>query len=297
MKPFGLINLNKPSGITSRDAVDVVVRAVRPAKAGHAGTLDPLASGVLVVAVGQATRLIEYVQQATKRYTATFRLGGSSPSDDVETEVEPLVDPPIPTPDQLAAAIPHFLGRTLQKPPAYSALKVAGRRAYQLARDGQPPELEPRPIHIYELSVVSYDYPDLTLDVACAAGTYIRALGRDLALRLGTAAVMTALTRTAVGAFTLEDAIAPSEVTRHRLRDLLLPASRAVAQLPSVTLSEDEVARVHRGLEIPDRFQLDFPDEPTEAAALDSTGRLVAILAPPRAGAIRATRNFNVAAK
>ena len=182
--------------MTSRRAVDLVERLARPAKAGHAGTLDPLATGVLVVCVGAATRLIEYVQRMPKRYRATFLLGRQSPTEDIEGEVTELPDAPIPTLDEIAAAAGRFVGRIAQRPPAFSALKVAGRRAYKLARAGQPPQLAPRPVEIFAAEIKSYQYPELVMEVECGSGTYIRSLGRDLAESLGTAAVMSALVRT-----------------------------------------------------------------------------------------------------
>ncbi len=151
----GLLNINKPGGMTSRDAVDLVQRLARPAKVGHAGTLDPLATGVLVLCVGAATRLIEYVQRMPKRYTGTFLLGRHSPTEDCDGEVTMLVDPPIPTLGQVEAAVKQFVGRLMQRPPAYSALKVAGRRAYDLARRGEDVQLQPRPIEVHSLAVAA----------------------------------------------------------------------------------------------------------------------------------------------
>src|SRR5215213_4779856 len=144
MVPFGLLNVNKPPGVTSREAVDRVERLVRPAKAGHAGTLDPLATGVLVICVGQATRLIRFVQRMPKRYRATFLLGYSSESDDTEREVVAIPNAVVPTRSMIDFVLPQFLGEIQQRPPAYSAIKVAGRRAYKLARRGKEVELAAR---------------------------------------------------------------------------------------------------------------------------------------------------------
>ena len=187
---FGLLNINKPSGITSRRVVDRVARLVKPLKAGHAGTLDPLASGVLVVCVGQATRLIEYVQRMPKRYRATFLLGRSSPTEDVEGEVSELAGAPEPSRAQIEQAAQGMLGQLAQRPPAFSAIKVAGRRSYDLARAGQAVELEPRTITVYGIDLIAYRYPELELDIRCGSGTYVRTLGRELAERLGSCAVM-----------------------------------------------------------------------------------------------------------
>ena len=204
---FGIFNINKPAGWTSRDVVNRVQRLVRPAKAGHAGTLDPLATGVLVVCVGPATKLISYVQQQLKEYEATFILGQSSPSDDVETEICELEQPPIPTREAIEAKLPDFVGTIQQRPPLYSAIKVEGQRAYKLARGGSDMELPARPVEIYELSVTAYEYPELCLKIRCGSGTYVRSIGRDLADSLGTAAVMSALTRTAIGKFQVQEGL------------------------------------------------------------------------------------------
>src|SRR5688572_23208926 len=141
MSLFGILNINKPSGITSRDAVNRVERLTRPVRCGHAGTLDPLASGVLVICVGSATRLVQYVQRMPKRYRATFLLGCQSPTDDVEGEITQFEAANQPTRMQIEAALPSFLGEILQRPPDHSAVKVAGRRAYSLARKGKPVDL------------------------------------------------------------------------------------------------------------------------------------------------------------
>lgn len=271
----GMFNLNKPAGMTSRQVVNRVQRLVRPAKAGHAGTLDPLATGVLVVCVGAATRLIEYVQQMPKGYTGTFLLGRHSPTEDVEGDVTELDNPPLPTREQISAAAAAFVGRIEQRPPVFSALKVHGRRAYKLARKGQPLELKPRIVTVHRVEVKTYDYPELTLQIECGSGTYIRSLGRDLAESLGTAAVMSGLVRTSIGDFRLEKAIDPKRVTRRNLSDYLLPPLRAVEALPRVGLSADDIARVRQGLTISTDVQ---PTDVEEFAALDDGGRLVAIL-------------------
>ena len=198
---FGFLNLNKPAGVTSRDVVNQVQRLVRPEKVGHAGTLDPLATGVLVVCVGRATRLTEYVQRMPKHYSATFLFGRQSDTEDIDGQVIELADPPQPKRDQIEATLPKFLGEIQQVPPAYSALKVEGRRAYDLARRGEDVQLAARPVVIYELRIVAYEYPELRLDIVCGSGTYVRSLGRNIARTVGTQAVMSALVRTAIGNF------------------------------------------------------------------------------------------------
>jgi tRNA pseudouridine55 synthase len=283
----GLLNLNKPTGVTSRRVVDQVDRLVRPAKAGHAGTLDPLAGGVLIVCIGQATRLIEYVQRMPKRYTGTFLLGRESDTEDIEGQVRELPSPPQPSLDQFRVAAGSLTGEILQRPPAYSALKVQGQRAYDLARAGHDVQLAPRPITIHRLDIARYEYPELTLNVECSSGTYVRSLGRDLAEKVGTAAVMSALLRTAIGQFMIEAAVDPDALTSDNLPQHLLPIEQAVQSLPPITLSTADASRIARG---------QFLDCPTatanELAAFDAAGRLLAILARRPDGQFGPSRNF-----
>jgi tRNA pseudouridine55 synthase len=284
--------------MTSRQVVDLVQRLARPAKAGHAGTLDPLAAGVLVVCVGGATRLIEYVQRMPKRYTGTFLLGRQSPTEDVEGEVVELPDAPVPSREQIEAAARRFVGRIEQRPPAFSALKIAGRPAYKLARRGESPALEPRPVDIYRIKVRSYRYPELVLEVECGGGTYIRSLGRDLAESLGTAAVMSALVRTAIGRFSLDEAVDPGELTPEMWLRFLRPSLAAV-DLPQVRLSAIEATRIRNGLTIVLKGQ-DKPlaaspgghETSPELAAVDPAGQLIGILGPLANGQWRAARNL-----
>ena len=290
---FHLLNLNKRPGMTSRDVVDRVQRIVRPAKAGHAGTLDPLASGVLVCCLGEATRLIEYVQRMKKRYRGTFLLGRRSPTEDVEGLVEELPNPRRPTLDEITQAAKRLTGEILQRPPDYSALKVAGQRAYALARRGEAVELKPRPVSVYRLDVVRYEYPELELDIECGSGTYVRSLGRDLAESLETSAVMSALTRTAIGEFTLDTAVDVNELTSESLPRHLLNAATAVRELPRVDLSDVERRTLAKGIAVkitPDRLD----PQQSEAAAFDAMGELAAIIGPRENGLWRPLRNFGV---
>ena len=247
----GLLNVDKPAGITSRDTVDMVQRLARPAKVGHAGTLDPLARGVLLICVGSATRLVEYVQRMPKRYAGTFLLGRTSATEDTDGAATLLPNPPIPSVAEIEAAALKFIGKSQQRPPAFSALKVDGRRAYDLARRGEAVELKPRPIEVHLLKVARYDYPELDLEIQCSGGTYVRSLGRDLAESLGTAAVMSALTRTAVGPWTVDAAADPRVLTTTNWQSRLEPLCKAVAGLSVHELTTAEVSRVRQGLFIP----------------------------------------------
>ncbi len=275
MKPCGLLNVNKPTGMTSRAVVDRVQRLARRLKAGHAGTLDPLASGVLVVCVGAATRLVPYVQQLPKHYRAVFLLGRQSPTEDVDGPVTELADPPVPALDLLCQAARRLTGEIQQRPPAFSALKVEGRRAYDLARRGEAVELAPRRVTVYRLDVLAYQYPELHVEVECSSGTYVRSLGRDLARAVDTAAVMSAPVRTAIGSFTIEDAVDLDALSAADWEELLLPPLRAVEGMPRFALTAEQIARVRNGQTIA------LPRAAAaEIAALDPAGRLVAVLAP-----------------
>lgn len=284
----GLLNVHKPPGVTSRDVVNRFQRLLKPAKVGHAGTLDPLATGVLVVCVGQGTRLVEYVQLLPKTYLATFLFGRRSDTEDVEGTVELLPEARQPERGEVDAALPKFLGEIQQRPPQYSAIKVAGRRAYDLARRGQTVELAERPVTIYRLEVVEYAYPELQLRIECGSGTYVRSLGRDLAESLGTNAVMSALTRERIGSFQLDEAIDPNHATAEVIQSSLLPLARACESLPQLRLTEAEVTEIRNGRRItrPDLMMLG------PIAAVDAAGRLVAIVAAAPEGQLRPEKVF-----
>ncbi|MBA3480274.1 MAG: tRNA pseudouridine(55) synthase TruB [Pirellulales bacterium] len=291
---FGILNVNKPPGWTSRDALNRVEGLVRPLKAGHAGTLDPLAKGVLVVCVGAATRLIDYVQQMPKEYAATFLLGRRSASDDVDTEVELMVDAPRPSREAIEAAVPQFVGIIEQRPPAFSAVKVEGQRSYRLARRGDVVEHAARAVEVFQLSVARYEYPELELTFRCSSGTYVRSLGRDLAAMLGTHAVMSALVRTAVGAFRIEDAMDARGPDMERLRRYLQSPLAAVPQMPRLVLSDEQVFEVqHGGLIKTDVLPAELQGTAAEAiAAVDERGELIALLKEVRPGWWKPSPNF-----
>ena len=283
---FGVLNIHKPAGCTSRDVVNRVQRLVRPVKVGHAGTLDPLATGVLLVCLGPATRLLEYAHRFPKSYRGSFLLGLHSASDDLESEVIELAVAAIPTRDAVDAALPTFVGEIMQRPPAYSAVKVEGRRAYKLARSGKPVELAEKPVNIHLLNVVDYQYPQLVLDIRCGSGTYIRSLGRDLAAELGTAAVMSALVRTSIGPFQLKDALPLDEVTVESLANRLQSPLGLLDGMPTVTVTDAEVATICRGIAISRVATVG------ELAAIDAAGELVAILVSAGEGLLRPQRVF-----
>ena len=290
--PSGFFNLNKPAGITSRAALNCVQKLLPPeTKVGHAGTLDPLAKGVLIVATGYATRLVEYVQRLPKQYAAKFLLGKKSPTEDIDGPVEDLDNPPVPTLEELQAAIRgSFLGQIEQVPPAYSAVKVDGKRAYDLARSGEEVELASREVEIYRCDILAYKYPELQILMECSGGTYVRSLGRDLAESVGTSAVMSGLTRTAIGQFHVGLSVELDALAGEKWRKHLIPVAEGVAGLPRLELSEEEFHTLAKGnAQIEARLPRSKSDE---IAAVDKHGRLIAILAPRGPGVLGPKRNF-----
>jgi tRNA pseudouridine55 synthase len=284
---FGLINLYKPSGISSRQALNRVQRWVRPHKIGHTGTLDPLAEGVLVVTLGPATRLTSHIHAWPKSYRGTFLLGRYSDTLDVSGTVTECVEAPQPDSSQLPIVLRKFRGTLLQQPPAYSALKIDGQRAYQRARQGEPVELAARPVTIFDLQIERYEYPELRLNVICSGGTYIRSLGRDIARALGTEAVMTQLTRTAVGHLTIDSAVHPDQLSGETIGQHLLSAREAVRDLPWVEITEPEWQRLSRGQDV------QLPDQTAgELAAVTPDGDLAALLCRIGSERYRPLRNL-----
>jgi tRNA pseudouridine55 synthase len=276
----GILNLYKPSGMTSRDVVDLVVRAAGTGRVGHAGTLDPLATGVLVVSLGWTTRLVPFIQELRKVYCAEFLLGSSSDTDDVTGEVQMVAGALPPSLAEIAAALPEYVGRIVQIPPRHSAVHVNGRRAYKLARSGIPVEMPPREVDIFRLELLEYDYPRFTLEIECGSGTYVRALGRDLGGRLGCGAVMSNLERRAIGPFHVDTAVSPRELTAANLASHLLPPASAVRHLPRYDCPPEQLPYLRDGRPLPYPGDSKPPQRP-----------LVAIVTPD--GALAALAEFN----
>ena len=271
-EPFGFLNIRKPPGPTSHDMVYKVRKLLpRGVKVGHAGTLDPFADGVLVVCVGPATRLADRVQDSPKRYLAQITLGQTSTTDDTEGAVTPTPGAVAPSLDAVQAVLPRFVGEIQQAPPAHSAVWIDGRRAYDLARKGEQVEMAARPVTIHSAAVVRYDYPLLELDVACGSGTYIRSLARDVGAALGVGGYCTALTRTAVGQFTLDRAVT---LDRLDLARDLQPPLLAVTDLPRAVVKPEQAADLLLGRSVTP--QEDVPPA-GEAVAVDTDGKLLAL--------------------
>jgi tRNA pseudouridine55 synthase len=243
----GWIILDKPYGMGSTQAVGKLRWLYSAEKAGHAGTLDPLATGLLPIALGEATKTVPFVQDGGKRYSFDLEWGSSTTTDDAEGEVSATSDVR-PTEAEVLAAIPAFTGTIMQRPPAFSAIKVDGERAYDLARAGQVVDLAARPVTIDELTLVSHSPERSRFDMACEKGTYVRSLARDLAEVLGTRGHVTMLRRTAVARFTEADAITIEAIEAAADRDVLLrPSSIALKHLPELRVSPDDAALIRNG--------------------------------------------------
>ena len=287
----GWLVVNKPGGITSATAVARIKSLVgRGAKVGHAGTLDPMATGVLPVAIGEATKTVSFMMDASKRYRFGVRWGEKRDTDDAEgTVIETSESRPAGS--AVAGVLPAFIGCIEQVPPAFSALKVGGERAYALARQGRPPQLAPRTVHVSSLTLTEVDACGASFEVACGKGTYVRALARDIARAAGTVGYVSWLHRSAVGPFTDDDANPLDKVVAlgHSpgLAESLLPVDAALADIPALPLTAREADRMRHGQPVPAHGAA-----PGRVRAIAGS-RLVA-LAEVGAGEARPVRVFNI---
>ncbi len=250
--PFGFLNIDKPLGLTSHDVVARVRRNLNVKKVGHAGTLDPLATGVLVVCVGAATRLSEYVMNTTKRYEALVHLGVETETYDAEGAIVAEQAVNHVTQTDVEQALTTFLGPIDQLPPIYSAIKQGGRKLYEIARAGETAELQPRHVTIYALDILDWQPPFVRIAVTCSAGTYIRSLAHDLGAALGVGGSLDGLTRTASGRFALSDAIALDTLIADPdwTQRLVIPQT-ALSDWLQVHPDADRLADIEHGRAIP----------------------------------------------
>jgi len=291
----GWLSLDKPVGLTSTQALGKARRLLGGKKVGHGGTLDPLATGILPLAFGEATKLIPYVMDGDKEYEFTIRWGEARDTDDAEGQITAQSDKR-PTAEDIRAGLPVFTGSIQQTPPKFSAIKVAGERAYDLAREGKPPELKPRPVTIHKIELVQTPDKDHAIfRVACGKGMYVRSLARDLAARLGTYGHVNQLRRTRVGPFRIGAAI-----SLEKLEDLshkgaantaLLALRAALDDIPALTLTASEAQRLRAGQSILIRPQHE---------ALMNAGTVLALhqdvpvaLVEVKAGEFRVVRGFH----
>lgn len=264
----GWVVLDKPVGMTSTHAVSVVKRAFSAKKAGHAGTLDPLASGLLPIALGEATKTVPFVMDGRKAYQFTVAWGSQTETDDTEGRVIATSELR-PQEDAIAALLPRFTGTILQTPPKYSAIKIAGERAYDLARDGEDVVLQPRPVEIDALSIVSHDGATTTFEAECGKGTYVRAIARDLGVALGCLGHVAHLRRTRVGPFTVTEATTVETLrsNQEEAEAALRPVASALELIPEIVVHRDAALRLKRG----QSALLRGRDAPIEAEAVYAT--------------------------
>jgi tRNA pseudouridine55 synthase len=277
-KHDGILVLDKPSGLTSRVVVNMIAHGLPGAKVGHSGTLDPLASGVLIVCVGTATRLVEALQRLPKTYETVVRLGASSTTLDADGSIESIPSPPIPSVAEIENALPSLSGLVLQRPPEFSALKIRGKRAYSLARSGMQVQLAPRLVQIDQITLLTYEWPRLKLRVDCGSGTYIRSIARDLGEFLRCGGFVEELIRTRIGPFTLADAVNPAALSTPEAIDAhLRPPVEAVADLPRIVLNPEQIEAVACGRRLAST-DLGTPLElDGEVALLSEDGSLVGL--------------------
>jgi tRNA pseudouridine55 synthase len=243
----GWIVLDKGVGMTSTHAVAVVKRGLSARKAGHAGTLDPLASGILPIALGEATKTVPFIMDGRKSYVFTVAWGAETNTDDAEGEVVARTEG-LPSPAEIEALLPRFTGSIQQVPPRFSAIKIQGERAYDLARDGEVVELQPRVVEIDRLALVHHEGNRSVIEADCGKGTYVRAIARDLGRALGCLGHIAALRRTRVGPFSDADAVSVDHVATDPAA--LRPVETALSDLPSIAVSRDMAGRLMRGQSI-----------------------------------------------
>jgi tRNA pseudouridine55 synthase len=247
----GIMNVDKPANMTSHDVVDVIRRLVGQRKVGHAGTLDPMATGVLLVCLGQATRVAEYLMAGRKHYRASIVLGTSTDTYDADGEIVASNGRTEFSQAEIETALAHFVGWIEQMPPMYSAIKRDGQPLYKLARQGKTVEREPRPVEIDEIKLLDWTPPSLIVEVACSPGTYIRSLAHDLGQHLGGGAYLATLVRMASGRFTLEEAVSLErleEAFQHGQEDrYLLPLDEAFLDWPAMIVGADDAQRIVHG--------------------------------------------------
>ena len=287
----GWVVLDKPVGMTSTHAVSRLKRIFNGKKAGHAGTLDPLASGILPVAFGEATKTVPFVQDGEKAYRFTIRWGAETDSDDSDGTITQTSDLR-PSVEQILDWLPHFIGTIQQKPPAFSAIKIDGERAYDLARDGEKLDLAPRPVTIHSLELVKATPDEAVLEARCGKGTYVRAIARDLGRALGCHGHVTALRRTRVGPFREEDAIPLAQLQEGAfdVAAVLRRVEAGLTEVPCVSVDRDAATRLRRGQSILLRGR----DAPVDGMAYAACGGVVVAVGAVEKGELVPGRVFNL---
>ena len=294
----GVICVNKPQDFTSFDVVAKLRGILRMKRLGHGGTLDPMATGVLPVFVGTATKACDIMPDTTKSYRAAFRLGMTTDTQDITGEVRTVSDKPVSREDILAR-LPEFTGSIMQLPPMYSAVQVNGQRLYDLARKGIEVEREAREIEVFSLTLTEYDEEkrEGVLEIACGKGTYIRTIINDLGEALGCGGIMTSLVRTSSGGFTLDDCFTFEEIQQardeDRLEELILPISRVFEKMPAIRLGEAQTRMYRNGVKLDTGRVRGIRDGVTEYAVYGSDGGFIGIAkADFETGELRVWKNL-----
>jgi tRNA pseudouridine55 synthase len=287
----GWLILDKPTGMTSTHAVSRLKRIFNAKKAGHAGTLDPLATGILPVAFGEATKTVPFVQDGEKAYRFTVRWGIETDSDDSDGQVTRTSEDR-PTTDAIMAVLPRFVGTILQTPPSFSAIKVDGERAYDLARDGEKVELQPREVNIHQLRMVSCSPDNAVFEAECGKGTYVRAIARDMGRLLGCYGHVTQLRRTRVGPFLESNAVPLSDLEGEGSDPAacLLPVEAGLAEVACVVVDRNGAARLRRGQSLLLRGR----DAPLDGSAYASCGGTPVAFGEVQGGELVPSRVFNL---
>ncbi len=298
-KEDGWLVLDKPSGLSSNLALQRIRRFLGNVKAGHGGTLDPLASGVLPIALGEATKTVSYCVDTTKTYTFTVRWGEERDTDDAEG-APTRSSPNVPSEEEIRAILPTFIGNISQVPPLYSAIKVGGARAYKAARQGKPLTLEPRFVNISQLTLVSSDGDGTsTFQISCGKGTYVRSVARDLGRAMNSAAYVTQLRRQAVGRFTLSEAHTLEKILAMKdmfdVKPLLESVDVVLDDIPVLVFEDNEIKRLRQGqrLQITRNTLCTFADQGTPVRCYDRKNMLHAI-ALVKDGMVSVSRVFNL---
>jgi tRNA pseudouridine55 synthase len=250
----GVLVVDKPVGMTSHEVVQIIRRGTNIRRAGQTGTLDPRASGVLVILIGPAVRLSEYVSASDKRYQAVIRLGANTDTYDSDGKVT-STNPIDVTEEKFETELKKFIGEITQTPPPYSAIKMQGRPAYEMAREGEEVEMQPRIINVYSLDVLEWAPPEVTVDVHCSSGTYVRSLAFELGEKLGCGAMLSGLRRTKSGRFTLKEAVPLRKLIEsfdnNSWYKFVIPAAEALAEWTALSLNNEQVEAIRHGHRIP----------------------------------------------
>ena len=285
----GWVVLDKPVGMTSTHAVARLKRLFNAKKAGHAGTLDPLASGILPIAFGEATKTVPFVQDGEKAYRFTIAWGAESDSDDADGTITQRSDVR-PERGAICVALPQFIGTIMQRPPSFSAIKIGGERAYDLARDGEPPDLAPRPVTIHSLELIAAEPDQATFEARCGKGTYVRAVARDLGRALGCYGHVAALRRTRVGPFSEAESVPLTRLMEDLPPDALRRVEAGLMEVPQIIVDRAAAARLRRGQSI----LLRGHDTPMAGAAFASCGGVVVAVGAIEHGELVPGRVFNL---